>query len=141
MEEPAATPVTMPVLPTVALAGTALLQVPPGTASESDVVDPAHTVLTPDIVPATGAALTVTTVVAVALPQPLVSVYETVVVPPEIPLTRPDAFTVPVAGFEEVHTPPADASLSDVVPPMQTTSDPDKVPAFGSGFTVTIAVL
>ena len=62
----------MPVLePTVATMLLPLLHVPPE-ASDKEVVEPEHNEVLPDIGP--GVALTVTIVMAVALPQPLVTV-------------------------------------------------------------------
>ena len=59
-EDPPVTPVTRPVvLPTLALPGLLLLQVPPVVASVSWVVKPLHTAVLPVI--ASGSALTVTT--------------------------------------------------------------------------------
>ena len=71
---PADTPVTMPVVPTVATVVAVLLQVPPVVASLNPVVAPAQTVAVPVMVPADGNGLTVTTLVAAAVPQPLVTV-------------------------------------------------------------------
>ena len=71
---PAATPVTVPVLPTVATVVAVLLQAPPVVASLNPVVAPAQTIAVPVIVPADGSGLTVTTLVAAVVPQPLVTV-------------------------------------------------------------------
>lgn len=66
-----ATPVTTPVLLlTVALAGVLLVHDPPDEASVRDSVVPTQTPEPPVIVPALGVALTVTTLVAIAVPQP-----------------------------------------------------------------------
>jgi hypothetical protein len=51
-----------------------LLQVPPVPVVVSVVVLPAHTAVAPLMVPATGAGLTVTAAVAMAIPQPVVTV-------------------------------------------------------------------
>ena len=59
----------MPVDPTVATAGDPELHVPPATASESDVVPELQRTAVPLIVPALGDGFTVTTRVAVAVPQ------------------------------------------------------------------------
>ena len=67
------TPLTMPVLPTVATDVAVLLQAPPDAPSVNVVVDPAHTFKIPVIVPATGNGLTVTIAVAAAVQQPLVT--------------------------------------------------------------------
>jgi hypothetical protein len=71
---PATTPVTTPVPPTEATPVALLLHVPPAVAFDNAVVLPAHTVAVPVIVPALGSALTVTTLVVLALPQLLVTV-------------------------------------------------------------------
>jgi len=64
-----------------------------------------------------------------------------VVVPAESPFTTPNAFTVPAAGFEELHTPPDVASVKFSVAPTHTVPDAaDNVPAFGAGLTVTTVV-
>ena len=60
---PAEAPVTTPAVLTVAMAVLPLLQVPPEVASVKVVFPEMHTLATPPIVPADGAALTVTTVV------------------------------------------------------------------------------
>ena len=70
---PPDTPVTIPVLPTVAIPVAPELHVPPVTASVSAVVIPAHTVAVPVTVPALGAAFTVTTLLADAVPHPFVT--------------------------------------------------------------------
>jgi hypothetical protein len=68
--DPSATPVTTPVvLPTVATAVLAELQVPPVVVDDSDVVVPAHSVVVPVI--AAGRLLTVT---PIARAQPVVSI-------------------------------------------------------------------
>jgi hypothetical protein len=71
---PAVTPVTVPVLPTVATPVAVLLHAPPVAASVKPVVEPAHTIAVPVMLPADGNGLTVTVVVAAAVPQPLVTV-------------------------------------------------------------------
>lgn len=59
---PAVTPVTTPEVPIVATAVLLLAQVPPLTVLVREVVRPVHTLAEPEMVPADGAALTVTTV-------------------------------------------------------------------------------
>ena len=61
-------------LPTVATVVTVLLHAPPVAASLNPVVAPAQTVAVPVMVPADGNGLTVTIVVAAAVPQPFVTV-------------------------------------------------------------------
>ena len=74
MAVPELTPLTMPVLPTVATDVAVLLHTPLPAASLNVVVDPAHTFRVPVIAPATGNELTVTIAVAATVPQPLVTV-------------------------------------------------------------------
>lgn len=71
---PAVMPVTAPVLLTLATAVLLLLHTPPVTASLNVVVPPVHTVMVPVMVPADGVPDTVTVVVALAVPQLLVTV-------------------------------------------------------------------
>ena len=71
---PAATPVTMPVDPTVATDVVPEVHTPPPVPSLNVVVAPVQTVAVPVIVPALVVALTVTTVSAFILPQLLVTV-------------------------------------------------------------------
>jgi hypothetical protein len=66
-EVPAVTPVTTPAADTVATAGVVDVHVPPATPSESDVVEPAHTVSVPVIAP--GAELTVRVAVEAQVPN------------------------------------------------------------------------
>lgn len=65
----------MPVAPTVAIAGDTDDHVPPAlpVRSVKGVVDDGHTLSTPVIAPAFGAGFTVTTAVAAAVPQLLVT--------------------------------------------------------------------
>lgn len=73
--KPVATPVTIPdVASTVATVVLDDVQVPPVTKLLSVRVLPAHTVMVPFIVPAVVVAFTVTILVAVSVPQLLVTV-------------------------------------------------------------------
>ena len=63
----------MPLLFTVAIAAFDVLQVPPLTPSPRVVVVPWHNVVVPLIVPADGPEIMVTAIVAMAVPQPLVT--------------------------------------------------------------------
>jgi len=74
VEVPGAIPVTTPVALTVATPVLTLLQTPPIVPSVKLVVVVGQTVNVPVIVPAFGVALTVTTAVAAAMPQLLVTV-------------------------------------------------------------------
>ena len=74
VEVPADTPVTMPLAePIVATAGVLLLQVPPVVVLERVVVAPMHVVSVP-VIGEEIAELTVTTLVATAQPQALLTV-------------------------------------------------------------------
>jgi hypothetical protein len=77
------------------------------------MVDPTHTVVGPVIV-ATGIGFTVTTLVAVAEPQLLVTVYEIVAVPGIRPITTPPN-TAAVSGALLLHTPPLVVPVSVIV--------------------------
>ena len=92
------------------------------------------------IVPALAPKPTVTTAVAAAEPHELVTVYDIVVVPTARPLTTPNVFTVPVAGFVELHMPPIAASLKDVVEPVHAVAEPESEPALGAKLTVAIVI-
>ena len=71
---PPLTPVSTPLADTVAMPVAPLLHAPDGAASVSAVVTVGHTVNVPVIVPALGDGFTVTTAVAAAVPQLLVTV-------------------------------------------------------------------
>ena len=71
---PEAMPLTNPVVLTEPTDGVTLLHTPPAAPSVSVVLTPAQTTGVPVIVPAFGNALTVTTRVAAAVPQPLATV-------------------------------------------------------------------
>ena len=139
---PGVWPVTTPTASTLARAGAPLLHTPPAVASESAVVVPGHTEYVPVIDPAVGSALTVTTAVVAAVPQPFVTVYDIVEVPADMPVTTPVALTVATPVATELHTPPGFpvGSLSAVVTVGHTVSVPTMAPAFGGVFTVTVAV-
>ena len=68
-----ATPVTTPVVLTVAIPVLLLLQVPPVEVSESVVVAPTHTVGVPVMAAGAGSGFTVTSMVSLAVPQALVT--------------------------------------------------------------------
>ena len=95
-------PVTLPDASTDPIAGESELQLPPPAASLKCIVDPAHAVASPVIVPTSGNGFTVTTVVD---EQPSATVKDTVAVPAVTPVTTPvDPATV---ALEELlaHTP------------------------------------
>jgi hypothetical protein len=120
---PAAKPVTIPVLPTVAIDGPEDDHVPPEIASVSVIVLPAQTVDGPVMTPALGEALTVNTFVAATLPQPFVTVYEMIVVPADIVITRPLELIVATAVLLLLHTPPATESVIVTGAPVQIDED------------------
>ena len=70
---PVDTPVTTPVEDTVATVGLLLVQAPPVAVSPRDVVPPTHNVDVPVIVPVFGSGLMVTVIIAVAVPQLLLT--------------------------------------------------------------------
>jgi hypothetical protein len=140
VEVPAVIPPTVPDELTVATPVNVLLHIPPGAASLSDVVPDPQTVAVPVIVPGAGSGLTVTTIVAAAVPQLLVTVYDMIVVPADTPVTVPEELTVAIAVSVLLHAPPGAASLSDVVDSAHTVAVPAMLPATGNAFTVTNVV-
>ena len=137
---PAITPDTIPELLTVAIIPRLLLQMPPGAASASGVVLPAHTAGTPVIVPASGSGFTVTVCVAIAVPHPLVTEYEIVVFPAATPSTDPVLLTVAIPVEPLIQLPPVAGSERMIVAPGHNAEAPTIVPATGNGFTVTMLV-
>lgn len=135
---PAATPVTIPDVPTVAVPGAALLHTPPDVRSPRLAVPPTHMVTAPGGVIADGFAFTVK--IAVAVHTPL-SVYVIVAVPGALPVTSPEpAATEAVAGALLVHTPPP-PSASNEVDPTQALSVPVIGPGAATTVTFTVAAL
>ena len=130
-------PFTTPDAFTVATTVLVLLHTPPVVASVNVVDEPAIIVAVPLIVPAAGEGLTVITWVAAAVPQPLVTVYDMVVVPDVRPITIPEAFTVATTVLVLLHTPPLVASVKVVDELAHTLTVPMIVPADGKGLTVT----
>ena len=132
---PAATPVTIPVLPTVATLVGMLLQVPPGDISDSDTDAPAHMVSVPDIVAGSGS-----TVITSVVKQPLPEVKMTVQVPTVCPVTLTvdapvaPSNTEPVPGWV-LHVPPLPSS-STVVLNRHTV----ELPFIGVGLLLTVTI-
>jgi hypothetical protein len=133
---PASNPVTIPVPdPTLAVAGSLLLHVPPLVKSASVTVLPTHSEV-PPVIPA-GAAFTV---IALYIRQPVPSEYVIVTVPAAIPLTIPlSEPMVATAILLLLHAPPPTPSLSIVVPPTHTFDDP--LIAGGAVLTFTVVVI
>jgi hypothetical protein len=101
---------------------------------DNEVVPLEQIAVVPLIVPAFGAAVTVTVLVAVALVQPPVptTVYVIVVVPAETPVTSPlTELIVATPVLLEDHDPPTPDVLKVVEPLEQIAVVPLIVPAFG----------
>lgn len=116
-----------------------ILHVPPEVTSASVIVAPTQTLDGPVI--GDGEAFTVTTAVT-ALVQPalLVTVYVIVADPSATPVIAPDV--LPMVAIEKsllLQVPPAVASVSVEVAPVQMFSEPPMLATVGSGFTVTVA--
>jgi hypothetical protein len=125
----------------VATAGVAEDQVPPFPLVVSAVVLFAHNAVVPEIVPAFGAAVTVTVVEAIAFAQPPVpfTVYVITEVPAATPVTAPvEEPIVATVGVAEVHVPPDTEEESVEVPFEQIAVVPESVPADGWAVTVTV---
>ncbi len=90
------------------------------------------------MVPALGAGFTVTIVVADAVPQPLVTVYEIIAVPDETPVTTPVDPTVATPVVPELHEPPLPLVLNVLVPATHIFVVPVMVPALGAGLTAIV---
>jgi hypothetical protein len=123
--------VAIPVLPE--------LHVPPETV-ELKVVEPLTQIpCVPLSVPAEGAAVTVTVLVAVASEQPPepALVYVIVAVPAETPLITPvEELMVAIPVLPELHVPPETVELKVVEPLTQIPCVPLSVPAEGGAVTV-----
>lgn len=129
--EPGATPtVGSTPLVIVATAILLLLQLPQLLATDTDAVEPAHTVELPLIAPAAPLTVTIT-----FTEQPAVDVNVIDAVPDDTPLTTPDVLpTVATSVLPLLHAPPPlVALLNTVVEPVHTLSVP--VIADGSAFT------
>lgn len=123
---PAAIPVTIPEVPTVAVAGEALLHVPPAVRSPRVAVAPSHIVTAPGGVIAEGLAFTVNK--AVALHDPPV-LYVIVTFPGVTPVTIPDPEpTEATAGLLLLHVPPPVVLLNVEVRPTQALKTPVMAP-------------
>src|SRR5436305_1611548 len=117
---PPVTPLTVPVLLTVATAEFVLLHVPPATDAVRVVAEPAHTLEAPLMAAVTGAALTVMALVAEAVPQLPEIEYVMVVLPAPTPVTTPVEETVATPGAELTQVPPAADAVNAVVAPEHT---------------------
>jgi hypothetical protein len=137
-EVPALTGVTTPV--DVLMLATAVVaedQDPPLTEELKVEVPLEQMAVVPEIVPAEGAVVTVTFLVAVAFGHPFapVTVYVMVAVPAATPVIVP-ADADAILTFEEVQVPPETVEVNVVVDPTHTGCVPDKVPAEVAGLMV-----
>ena len=123
MVDPAATPVTTPVVELI-VAALVLLDdhVPPDTVDDN-VVEPLEQIaVVPEIVPAIGCAVTVTVLVAVAFEQPFVpvTVYVMIAEPADTAVTAPvDELIVATDALSDDHVPPLFPLLVNVVEPFE----------------------
>ena len=139
MAEPTATPVNTPVEGFIVALADVLLQLPPGAASVSVIVEPRQTFTGPFIVPGLGSPDPIVMIlVAVSEPQELVTIYLMVSVPGVTPVTTPEVLIVALP-FVLLHTPVPLAKVSDkaIVEPKHTCEPPKIVPARGNGLIVT----
>ena len=139
---PAATPVTTPLLETVAIPVAELLQTPDGVASVNAVVLPTQTVLVPPIDAGVAGSGLIVNAFVTEFPQPVVTVYLTITVPAVSPVTTPPEvmLAVPVpATIDQV--PPAVPLVKGAVAEFtHTESAPPAMPAtVGTVLTVTVA--
>jgi hypothetical protein len=132
-------PVTTPDAETLATEVLLLLHEPLVTVLVSVVVSPIQMLSRPEIVPATGIAITVTGYMLSAVPQPLVTEYVTIAEPTETPVTTP-AVTEATAMLPLAQVPPLIVDDNVVVAPTQTVLLPEMTPADGSGLTVIVSV-
>ena len=121
----------------VATAAALLVHIPPLTPSLRVTVADGHTVAAPVIAPTEGAAITVATCVAIAVPQLSVIAYDIVAVPPATPVTTPVLPTVATAVLPLVQEPPLTSSLKVVAAVAHTVGVPVIIPALASDVTVT----
>ena len=133
---PAETPVTTPVLVTVATAGLLLVQVPP-LVGESVVVAPTHILVVPVIL-TNGMALTVTGKVGAEIQPVTEFVNVNVADPAATPVTIPLLVTVAMAGLLLDHTPPVVGDKVVLAPTQMLL--PPVILTTGSALTVTAEV-
>ena len=137
---PAVTPDTIPDAdPIVATPVLLLLQVPPITSSVKDDVPLRHTVAGPVMGSATAVLVIVMILLAVSVLQELVTEYNTVSVPPVLPVYTPAPEILPFI-LVAIHVPPVTASVSEIFDPVQTVEGPVITPAEDNGLMVTTIV-
>jgi hypothetical protein len=135
---PTAKPVTTPPELTDALL-LLLLHTPPATGSVNVPGDPRQIVEGPEIVPAVRTDVIFTILVAIAEPQPLVTVYIIVSNPAETAVSTP-APVMLACILLILHVPPGAASVYIVKPPTHIVDGPTITPATGAALTVTVVV-
>ena len=144
MAVPAFTPLTVPFALLIAATNGLLEDHAPPFTEEVRVEEPfAQIAVVPEIVPAVGGAVTVTRMVCVAFAQPPVPVTVYVIndVPALKPVTAPvEALMLATAGVAEDHAPPVIFDDKVDVPFSQIACVPVRLPAEGTGVTVTVAV-
>jgi hypothetical protein len=140
VSRPALTPVTIPVVPTVAAAVFTLLHTPPVVLAVRVVVAPTQTVLLPLMVPDVGAAITATYLLATEVPQALVTVYLMLSSPVATPVTMPVVVTVAKLVFMLLQVPPVPVVVRVVMPPTHTLLAPLMVPALGVVLTIILVM-
>ena len=133
---PAVTPVTTP--PRTIACVLLILHAPPAAGSVNVIEAPTQTLEGPLITPAFGDGFIVTVLVAMAVPQTLVTVYLIVSIPAVTPVTTP-AVTKAFALLA-LQVPPGAKSVNVMVLPVQTVPGPEMLPSSGNGFTVTAFV-
>ena len=137
---PAVIPVTTPdVASTVATVVLSELHTPPGAKSTIFAVEPAQSVVAPEIVPSLGIEMTEIFSVAEALPQEFDAVYEAVAVPTVIAITTPVAeLMAATVGSLIDHTPPKVSSVNAVTEPVHMVEEPLIGPALARAKTVSV---
>jgi hypothetical protein len=131
-------PPTTPVPPTLATAVFDEDHEPPVAVLERVVLAPWQTVGVPVMMPAVSAGNMVTSMVSLAVPQLLVTVYDITAVPAVTPVTMPLVLTDALAALLLLHVPPVAVLPRAVVKPMQVVGIPVMVPALGNGLTVIV---
>ena len=139
---PEATPVTTPpdTVALLLLASHALYRPPVVPLTLSVTEDDTHTESAPLILPAPGDELTVIAVIALSVPQLLVTTYFIVSTPPLTPVTNPVALTVARLVLVLPQAPPGNTSLSVVALPSHTTVAPVMAGTVSDEFTVTVTL-
>jgi hypothetical protein len=112
---PCETPVTIPLVVTVAIEGLLLLHVPP-VDGDSVVFAPGQIDVGPDIVTVGLGPIVIGCEALDIHPEP-VSVYVNVAVPCEIPVTIPELVIVAILALLLVHVPPV-LGVNEVFPPI-----------------------